>query len=385
MSIESPSFFSRPAPRIPVRKGVPAIVRPTREEITKFPSEARVLLDETFKTQEILLESGDYDLKWVEGKHFLLVGGTGPGLGGAIAPAVLNLLGDRGSLTVISRDLSRSLGFSHGAELKARAEDAGFGTRFNWMNDGQALDGEGFEKILFSLKAAGADRVVYINTVAMASSGIIPGFPPVFVKDMDEEGLFQWELPVLDERSINATKHVMGTMAVDFTDSLENAGVGVVASAFADWRGSLDRLSRDPSSKDYGRCGAYSTSLYLPKDIIQEATAVAYGKGKPMLDLFFPVMRTRALNFIPGGRTLSYLFDRLMQMEGIRRVDIPELALNMLERIGKAIHGQDDCPFPRLDAHEMSLDMWFFEVYKHLNSDEDSKFFYKRWLGEGIA
>ena len=124
MSIESPSPFARPAPGVPVREGVPAIVRPTREEVAAFPGEAGKLLDRTRAAQEPLVESEAYDLKWVKGSHFVLVGGTGPGLGGAVAPAVLNLLGDRGSLTVIARDLSRSLGYSHGAEMEARAEAA---------------------------------------------------------------------------------------------------------------------------------------------------------------------------------------------------------------------------------------------------------------------
>ena len=52
-------------------------------------------------------------------------------------------------------------------------------------------------------------------------------------------------------------------------------------------------------------------------------------------------MRTRALDFIPGGPTLSRLYERLMEIEGIRRLGIPELALGMFDRIGRALDGEE--------------------------------------------
>ena len=382
MSSTSPSPFARPTPGLRIKEGTPPISRPTKEEVASFPEEAKRLLDRNWAAQEALIDKGDYDLKWLQGKHFFLGGGTGPGLGGAIATALLNLIGDSGSITISARDLTRSVGYESGLLMQARAAEAGLGNRFHWLNDGMALEGENFEKIVSALKEAGADRVIYINATAAASSGLLPGYPPVFVKDVDEEGLFEWGLPSLNEKSIETTKFVMGTMAVQFPHELEKAGIKVEVTTFIDWRGSLDRTSREPGAVEYGRQGAYSTSLYLPKDIIQEATSAAYGSGKTVIDVFFPVMRTRALAFIPGGTTMSNVYDRLMEKEGIRRVDIPELGLGMLDRIGRALDG-DDNPFPRLDIHEAALDHWFFEVVSRLNDDEDSDFYFKRWIDRG--
>jgi hypothetical protein len=56
------------------------------------------------------------------------------------------------------------------------------------------------------------------------------------------------------------------------------------------------------------------------------------------------------------------------------------LGLGMLDTIGKTLATDDFNPFPRLDAHEMSLDMWYYEVVKQLNEDENSPFYYKRWF-----
>jgi len=91
-------------------------------------------------------------------------------------------------------------------------------------------------------------------------------------------------------------------------------------------------------------------------------------------------MRTRALPFIPGGMTLSYIYDALMARAGIRRVDVPELGLGMLQEIGRALARDDFNPFPRLDAHELPLDLWFYEVVKQLNEDPHSPFYYRKWF-----
>lgn len=380
MSHKSPSPFISPAPGLRIKEGAPPFPRPTKKEIDSFPEEARNLLDRNWAAQSPLVKTGPYHLNWVEGRHFLLAGATGPGLGGALATALLNLLGKSGSLTVLARDLTRSLGYETGVAMQARAEEAGRGNRFHWLNDGMALEGKTLEKIVKVLNEASADRIVYINTVAAANSGLLPGCPPVYVKDLDEQGLFQWQLFPLDERSIEATKFIMGTMAVQFPHELEKANLRVEATAFADWRGSLDHCSRDPTSVTYGRQGAYSTSLYLPKDIIQEAASSAYGSGKIVLDVFFPIMRTRALAFIPGGTTMSYVYAELLRREGIRRIEVHELALAMLDRIGRAIDEGYDNPFPRLDAHETPLDLWFYEVVQRLNEDENSELYFRKWI-----
>ena len=374
------SPFARPMPNVPIRAGAPPVSRPTKEEIAAFPARAQALLEGHWKTHQALIDAGDYDFAWLKDRHFLLAGATGPGIGGAVATAVLNLLGDSGSLTILGRDLSRSINYETGKLMQSKAEAAGFGRRFHWINAGMELEGRNFEQVVAALQEAGADRVIYVNTVAAAISGLQPGMPPVYVKDVDADGLFQWQLTPLDERAIEMTRYVMGTLAVEYPKALEKAGIAVEVAVFADWRGSLDKVGQDPSRVEYGRQGAYSTSLYLPKAIIQEAVSANYGSGKRMVDIFYPVMRTRALPFIPGGVTMANLYDKLMEKEGIRRVGRAELALKTLQIIGRALTEGYDNPFPRLDGHEMPLDSWFYEIVQRLNNDENSEFYYKRWL-----
>lgn len=372
---ESPSPFAKPYPGLPVREGAPPLSRPTKEEIAAFPAEAQQLLDDTWAEQQSVL--GGYDLDWLEGRHLLLAGATGPGLGGALAAAVLNV-GKVASLTVLGRDLKRSLNFETGRVMQKQAEAAG--VPFRWLNDGMAMEGKPLEKLLAALKENDAEQVVYFNTVAAALSGLLPGLPPVFIKDVDDEGLFQWQLTPLDKKAIEVTKFVMGEMAVQFPSVLESTGIAVEASVFADWRGSLDKIGRDPTRPEYGRQGAYSTSLYLPKDHLQAYTREHYGSGKVVMDIFYPIMRTRALPLIPGGMTMANVTDTLMEKEGIRPVRVPELALGALDRVGKALTEGYDNPFPRLDSHDSHLDAWFYEVVARLNDDEDSDFYYKRWM-----
>jgi hypothetical protein len=375
-----PSPFAKADPRLPIRQGAPPLTRPSKEELAAFPAEAQKLLEHNWAAQKSLVKANSpYDLRWVEGRHFLLAGATGPGLGGALETALMGL-NTAASVTVIARDLSISLGYETGKAMQTQAEAAGWGTRFHWLNEGMGMSGEPLENILTALKEAGADRVVYFNTVAAALSGLRPGLPPVFVKDYDAHGMFQWQLMPLTQKEIESTKFVMGTMAVDFPHVLEESGVTVEATVFADWRGSLDKASRDPALREYGRQGAYSTSLFLPKDILQAATARAYGTGRKVLDIFYPMMRTRALPFIPGGVMMSYLNETLLKKEGVRRQDIPELALAALDRVGKALTQGYDNPFPRLDAHDTPLDDWMYEVAVRLNNNEDSDYYYKRWV-----
>jgi len=376
-TVSSP--FAQPAPDMRIRAGTPPLTRPTKEEIATFASEAQQLLATAWSSQQPLLAAGVYDLRWLAGRHILLAGGTGPGLGGAFASAVLGA-GTAASLTVVGRDLTRSLNYETGLAMQAQADAAGMGNRFHWINDGMALEGAPLEKLVAALREAGADRVVYFNTVAAAISGLLPGMPPVFIKDVDENGLFQWQLQPLSEKEIEITKFVMGEMAVRFPSVLAAQGIDIEATVFADWRGSLDRSSRDPAQRAYGRQGAYSTSLFLPKDILQEATRHAYGKRPIVMDIFYPMMRTRALPLIPGGMMTANLNEKLMQLEGIRRLDVPELALKGLDFVGKALTAGYNNPFPRTDNHDMHLDEWMFEIMARLNNDENSDFYYKRWL-----
>ncbi|MCB0181502.1 MAG: hypothetical protein KDI62_24960, partial [Anaerolineae bacterium] len=222
---ELTSPFAKPFPGVPVREGAPPLSRPTKEEIAAFPAEAQQLLDQTWTEQASLLDQ--FNLDWLEGRHVLLAGATGPGLGGALATAILGV-GKVASLTLLSRDLKKSLNFETGKVMEAQAEKSGL--CFRWLNDGMALEGRPLENLLATLKENGAERVVYFNTVAAALSGLLPGMPSVFVKDVDEEGLFQWQLTPLDEKAIEVTKFVMGEMAVRFPQVLEDNGVAVEAS-----------------------------------------------------------------------------------------------------------------------------------------------------------
>lgn len=384
MTNPSNNPFAVPTPNLPIREGAPPLSRPSKEAVAQFPAEARQLLTQNWQAQQTLLDAGRYNLHWLEGRHVLLAGATGPGLGGALATAVMGV-GNAASVTVVARDLSRSLGYETGRAMQAQAEAAGWADRFHWLNSGLDLRGKPLEKVVETLRAVNAEQVIYVNTVAAALSGLLPGMPPVFVKDADESGLFQWQLTPLSEKEIQITKYVMGEMAVTFPQTLADNGISVAATIFADWRGSLDKISRDPTQSEYGRQGAYSTSLYLPKETLQMATRHAYRQpNQPLtLDIFLPMMRTRALSFIPGGVMMAGVNELIMQQEGIDTIDIPELALGMLDRTGKALLEGYDNPFPRLDSHDAHLDLWLFEIMARLNNDESSNFYYKRWLPKG--
>lgn len=374
-----PSPWTRVEPGARVKEGAPAIQRPTKEQIAGFPKEAGDLIDQSWAAQKEMIDAGHYDASWLDGRHLVIVGGTGKGLGGAVSIIGLHKLDRLGSLTVIGRDIKRSMEFEFGTALQERAAD--HGDKFHWLNDGISVEGDGFDGIVDILKAKGVEDAIYVNGVAAASSGMLPSLPTVYAKDVDEEGVYYWQLTELPERAIEATRSFMGTMTVQFPKALEAAGVAVEVAAFADWRASLDRGSRDPQSPTYGRWGSYSTSLYLPKDIIQDATREAYAEGRKWIDVFFPTMRTRALPFIPGGMVTASLYDRLMAQDGVSRVDIPELGLGLVDQIGKRLNDADTNPFPRHDAHEAPYDEWYFEVVKLLNDEEGSEFYWEKWLG----
>lgn len=379
MTTKLPSPFANPAPGLPIREGTPPLTRPTKEEIESFPQEAQELLTNNWSAQQTMLAAGQFNLDWLEGRHVLLAGATGPGLGGAFASAVLGT-GKAASITIVARDLKKSLNFETGSAMQAQAEANGLGDRFRWLNDGLAMEGKPLDNLLTALQEVGAERVVYVNTVAAAISGLLPGMPPVYIKDVDESGLFQWQLLPLSEKEIEITKFVMGEMAITFPKVLEENGIAVEASVFADWRGSLDKVSRDPAQREYGRQGSYSTSLFLPKEYLQTYTREMIGTGRVVLDIFYPMMRTRALPLIPGGMTIAAINETLMNKEGIRRREIPELALMGLDYVGQALTAGYGNPFPRTDDHDAHLDEWLFEVLARLNNDEDSDFYYKRWV-----
>jgi len=376
----SPSPFAKPFEGLRIKDYQTVVARPSAEEVAKFPELARALLDKIAAQQEVFLDRGEYKIDALKGRHFLLAGATGPGLGGAMETAARLLAEKAGSVTVLARDLSKSVGYEMGKLMVARGEEAGMGKRYHLLNDGMAAEGANFEKITAALREAGANDLIYVNTIAAAHSGILPGNPTIYVKDVDDEGLFQWRLPHLNEQQIEGTRTIMGKLAVRFPRALDAAGFRVAVTCYIDWRGSLDVLSRDPESSAYGRQGPYSTSLYLPKEFLQADTIQAYGHGRIVLDCFLPVMRTRALGFIPGATPQWYLLCRLMDLSGIRRRDVPELALGVLDQIARASAGGPYNPFPRLDDHESPLDEWYRQVVLRLNNDGNSEFYYKEWM-----
>ena len=378
--VESPSPFAQPAEGPRIKDYSMPVTRPAPEEVAKFPEQARALLDRIVSQQDVFLTGGTFKLDWMRGQHFLLAGATGPGLGGALEGAVRRFTAKEGGVTVLARDLSKSVGHEMGRQMVERAEEAGFGARYHLTNDGMTADGPQFDKIVAALREAEANEIIYVNTVAAAASGLLPGYPAVYVKDVDSDGLFQWRLTPLSEQAIENTRTAMGKMAVAFPRALEAAGFKVLVTCYIDWRGSLDVLSRDPESSAYGRQGPYSTSLYLPKAFLQADTIQAYGHGRIVLDCFLPVMRTRALGFLPGATPQWYLLNRLMDLSGIRRRDVPELALGVLDQIGRALAGGPYNPFPRLDDHESPLDEWYWQIALRLNDDENSEFCWKQWI-----
>lgn len=360
-----------------IKQGKPSITKPKKEDVPLLEKEAEDTIQFNREQQRFLLSNYSFDS--ILDCNFLIAGGTGLGLGSSLTTVLLEVLSPKGSLTILSRDLSRSIGFETGKLFQKRAENKGI--RFCWNNSGVALEGDGLAKIISDLKeTASSNSLVYINTVASASSGLLPGYPPVYVKDHDVEGLFQWELTPLSEREIETTKEIMGNQALEFANVLEKNGFSIELRVFADWRGSLDHSSRDPKSMFYGRQGAYSTSLYLPKDILQKAVKEFYGKKKKMIDIFFPVMRTRALSFIPGGMMMSDVLQSLMERSGAQYFHVSELAIQALEVIQNTLFEEQLNPFPRLDSNELEFELWFYEVVARLNEDEKSPFYYKKWI-----
>ncbi|MFN8492896.1 MAG: hypothetical protein U0350_35155 [Caldilineaceae bacterium] len=287
------SPFGKPAPNVPIREGTPPLTRPSKEEIAAFPAEAQALLTNAWTDQKARIDAGQYDLRWLEGRHILLAGATGPGLGGAFASAILGL-GTAASVTLVGRDLSKSLNFETGNAMQAKAEAANMGKRFHWLNDGLAMEGAPLEKLLAALREAGADRVVYFNTVAAAISGLLPGMPPVYVRDVDQNGLFQWQLLPLSEKEIEITKFVMGEMAVRFPSVLEANGIAVEASAFADWRGSLDKVGAIWPNADMAGKALTRQPLFCPKKFCKKRRVRLWLQSAFMLkSYFYPMMRTR--------------------------------------------------------------------------------------------
>ncbi|MDA0711086.1 MAG: hypothetical protein O3B73_12845, partial [bacterium] len=88
--IESPSPFARPTPGLRIAEGAPIIERPNKEAVDAFPEDARHLLDRNQSAQRN--ERKRYAVDWAKGKHFVIVGGTGLGIGCSVATAVMDLV-----------------------------------------------------------------------------------------------------------------------------------------------------------------------------------------------------------------------------------------------------------------------------------------------------
>ena len=97
--------YARMRPNMRVREGAPVPQRPTKEEIENFPRDAANLLAYIASCQDAM-RANPYDVSWTADRHFLIAGGSGTGIGGALSVALLNCLSSRGSLTMVARDLT---------------------------------------------------------------------------------------------------------------------------------------------------------------------------------------------------------------------------------------------------------------------------------------
>lgn len=410
----SPSPFSTHLPGRLVVKGTPTPSGP-RDAAERAALEASL----PGKAADILAgitlqQSGLWgrfpNARALRGQHVLLVGGTA-GLGAATAVALKNILGPTGSLTIVALDRTK-VGLGEDLVLplyvgKALLEQGSQAehTPVALSNDGAALEGPSYDAMMKCLSSVNASNVLYINMAAAASSGLIrlpdgtlP--PPVFVRsvltpkraayvqekdragfsvDGGQSHLMYWDLPELTPKQVESTRNVMGHWAVGLPEKLRQAGVGVAQENYAGWRGSYDVLSRDPASDTYGAQGAYSTSLWLPKDVIRD-----YMKRNdlpvPAMYHFFPTMRTRALGLIPGGPEIAAIYAHLLAKTGRAYIGVPELALMMLDTMGQALtKGFAPHPTPRYDMHEQMVDFEAGQIVANLSDDPASPFFYGQY------
>ena len=112
-----PSPFAKPVEGLRIKEYSMAVPRPSAEEVAQFPEQAKALLERIAIQQEVFLAGIDYKVDWVKGQHFLLAGATGPGLGGAMESAVRRFTEKAGSVTVLARDLSKSVGYEMGRQM----------------------------------------------------------------------------------------------------------------------------------------------------------------------------------------------------------------------------------------------------------------------------
>ena len=376
MQYKSP--LTHPCPDVEIKQGSPAIKKPAREDILQFPEKAFQIVEDIFTLQE--QKQDFFSLEWMKDRHFLLCGATGYGLGANLACAVLAHLGEKGSLTILARDLKSSINYHTGLCLEKKALEKG--VSFQRLNSGISLEPSSVQPVIEALKGRKAKDIIVINTVAYAFSGLFPGFPPIFVKDLDEnDDLIQWQLAELNEKQVQINQEVMGDASIRFPGSLEEAGITLSASVFCDWRGSLDKVSRMPEAREYGRQGAYSTSLYIPKQRIQNYVKESvFCCHRYLADVFFPIMDTPALRFLPGGRLIFLLMNGIMKRNGFQEKKVSYLALELLHTLGRDISRQSFNPFPRFHCQESQFDILFFHVLEKLNNKKDDLFFYKNWI-----
>ncbi|MCK5708557.1 MAG: hypothetical protein KAI43_12985 [Candidatus Aureabacteria bacterium] len=364
-------------PEIDVYENGPSLIRPSKDDSLTFENKAEQIINNIISEQK--KESLRFSLEWMKDRHFLLIGATGYGLGACIACKLIEQLSS-GSVTIVSRDLKNSLSYHTAIQLKKNAEKKGIA--FEWLNTGISTNGKGFTNISQALTKLKAKKNIYINTVAYAFSGVLPGYPPIFIKDLDEnEKLIQWKLETLNEKQISVNNEIMGLTSINLPGALKEQGINIDMSVFSDWRGSLDKISRLPEMYEYGRQGAYSTSLHIPKKIIQERINKDLFLTKDiMLDAFYPIMDTPALLFLPGGHLIKRLMNKIMKKSGVNQKKVSLLALELLDYLGKVITNKKFNPFPRFDLYESQFDLEFFYMLEKINNSSNSPFYYKNWI-----
>jgi len=326
----------------------PMLRRPAPEEIDSFPAEAAGPGGDVACAREAGAEGG-YCLDWLKVGISCLQGPQGrfgrcPGCVPA-SPVARLRQPDRDW-----QDLTRSLGYETGLSLTSLAHDLGCGQRFRWLNCGVPSMAPDWKK-LQSSEGSRADSLVYVNTVA-ARAAVSAGAAAGLCQGLDEDG----GLPVgaaavgHAQRRSNPLRH--GHTGGGVSKGAGRARHPVAASAFADYREvwtwaaatricmrtaardifhkSVPAQGRDPGSGGRGlRYRQNHGGCFLPLD------------GHP---------RSR-----PDPRRCGELphFRPPFAARGYPACPKEELALGMLDRIGRAVLRKDDDPFPRLVTHEI--------------------------------
>jgi len=301
-------------------------------------------------------------LDGIRGRHFILVGGTCH-MGEALSAALIPRIGLAGSLLVLSdQDPSDvTLGekavfpYYYGEQLQKEAQARGL--RYTWINQVQEERGGAdpvFSKIKEHLRDCQAQNLVIIHTLEPRSFGVMPGHDPFYIREVDDGNrLFEWQIPPLTFSEFEKARIKFVSVPRTFSELLVVQGFKVASTHFVDYWASEDEYSREPRRVEYGRQGIFSGHLSDLKQMIREHVLRKASDRNQMVH----VLPSSSLRSFFGGNALANLYQNLMQAQGIRFIDVPELALMVLDRI-RLLHenSRTYTPVVRHDEHERILD-----------------------------